>query len=840
MSRLLSLLQQFLICTLIMSYKILAEDDRKIYIVYMGERDMNLDRTSSVDRHINMLQNIIPSNIAQESHLHSFHRSFDGFVVKLTENEAELLRGTEGVVSVFQSKKIKLHTTRSWDFLGFGPTVKRTNLESDIIVGMFDYGVWPESDSFSDKGFGPPPKKWKGTCDIHNFTCNNKIIGAKFYRTDKKFPDPTDHPTPRDYEGHGTHTASIVAGGFVEKASFFGLGEGTAHGGVPSARIAVYKICWSDGCTDADTLAAFDDAIADGVDILSLSLGHSMAHNYFKDSIAIGTFHAMKRGILTSCSAGNDGPWLATVSNFAPWFLSVAASTIDRKFLTTVQLGDKRSFQGVSLDTFDLKKVMYPLIRGGDAPNKKANITQTDSRFCYANSLDAKLVKGKIVLCDGFSDGQGAYEAGAAGVVVIDNLSKDEAFDYSFPGSHIGRADGISIFKYVNSTRKPTATILRSTQAKDEAAPLIASFSSRGPNPITYDILKPDLAAPGANILAAWSLGASPTGVQGDKRVVPYNIISGTSMACPHVTAIAAYVKSFHPHWSPSAIMSALKTTASPMSAKGNRGAEFAYGSGHINPVKVNDPGLVYDAGVEDYTKFLCGIGYNNTKTPDCALDYIPPVVSNGKRVGKIHSDETKEAIELWKNTLLGCVFGAPPNSHKLKALVTTRWKQFGLQSLIQVNNNLFVFKFDTAEGMYEAIENGPLFIDRRPLMLKRWEPNLKLEVGSLQSACKGVGHTKNECRPVATRQVWKEKHNEKDTLEARTIIKEHNEKKNDENVNDDGHNEIENNEIEGNLLNELTNHIAMEEDNNMAITNDSISKLLENEGWEELMLPCK
>ncbi|KAM7270998.1 hypothetical protein ACFE04_030212 [Oxalis oulophora] len=596
-----------------MSYKILAEDDRKIYIVYMGERDMNMNGTSSVDRHINMLQNVIPSNIAQESHLHSFHRSFDGFVVKLTENEAELLRETKGVVSVFRSKKNKLHTTRSWDFLGFGPTVKRTNLESDIIVGMFDYGVWPESDSFSDKGFGPPPRKWKGTCDIHNFTCNNKIVGAKFYKKDKKFTGPTDHPTPRDYEGHGTHTASIVAGGFIDKASFFGLGEGTARGGVPSARIAVYKICWSDGCADEDILAAFDDAIADGVDTISLSAGNSMAVNYFEDAIAIGTFHAMKKGILTLCSAGNEGTQLGTVSNFAPWVLSVAASTIDRKFLTTVQLGDKRSFQGVSLDTYDLKNVMYPLIKGGDAPNKKENKTEKESRFCYANSLDAKLVKGKIVLCDGYSDGQEPHRDGAAGVVIIDNLPKDEAFDYFFPASHIGRADGISIFKYLNSTRKPTATILRSTQAKDASAPYIASFSSRGPNPITSDILKPDLAAPGANILAAWSLGAPPTEAQGDKRVVPYNIISGTSMACPHVTAIAAYVKSFHPHWSPSAIMSALKTTASPMSAKGNKGAEFAFGSGHINPAKVSDPGLVYDARVEDYTKFLCGIGYNTT-----------------------------------------------------------------------------------------------------------------------------------------------------------------------------------------------------------------------------------
>ena len=131
-------------------------------------------------------------------------------------------------------------------------------------------------------------------------------------------------------------------------ASLNGLGLGTARGGVPSARIAVYKVCWSDGCYDADILAAFDDAIADGVDILSVSIGAlsgSPPSDYFSDSIAIGAFHAMKNGILTSASAGNDGPNLATVSNFAPWILTVAASTIDRKFLTNVRLGNKMDFQ---------------------------------------------------------------------------------------------------------------------------------------------------------------------------------------------------------------------------------------------------------------------------------------------------------------------------------------------------------------------------------------------------------------------------------------------------------------------------------------------------------------
>ena len=136
-------------------------------------------------------------------------------------------------------------------------------------------------------------------------------------------------------------------------ASLMGFGLGTARGGVPSARIAVYKICWSDGCHGADVLAAFDDAIADGVDIISISAGSSTPSNYFEDPIAIGAFHAMKNGIRTSTSAGNEGPRFISITNFSPWSLSVAASTIDRKFFTKVKLGDNKVYK--------VSKLAYPL-----------------------------------------------------------------------------------------------------------------------------------------------------------------------------------------------------------------------------------------------------------------------------------------------------------------------------------------------------------------------------------------------------------------------------------------------------------------------------------------------
>ncbi|KAM3698015.1 hypothetical protein ACB098_06G157000 [Castanea mollissima] len=520
------------------------------------------------------------------------------------------MAGMDGVVSVFPNQKKELHTTRSWDFLGLPKQVNRPTTESDVIIGVFDTGIWPESESFNDKGFGPPPSKWKGKCQAStNFTCNNKIIGAKYYHSDRFFENE-DIRSPRDSEGHGTHVASIAAGNLVSKASVKGIGLGTARGGLPSARIAVYKVCWYFGCNDADILAAFDDAIADGVDIISISIGGS-SDNYFTNTIAIGAFHAMRNGILTSTSAGNQGPNLATLTSFAPWSLSVAASTIDRKFFTEVQLGNKKKFEGISINTYDLKNETYPIIYGGDAPNKTTQFSSYGSRYCDENTLDKNLVKGKIVLCDGENYGVGQLSAGAVGTVMRGRRPSSDAFAFPLPAAYLSSEDGANIYLYINSTRTPTTTILKTNDRKDPTAPYIAAFSSRGPNPAAHNILKPDLAAPGVDILAAWSPISPISGVSVDKRAISYNIISGTSMSCPHGSGAAGYIKSFRPTWSPAAIKSALMTTAIPMSPEESFGAEFAYGAGNINPRKSANPGLIYDIDALDYIAFLCGQGYS-------------------------------------------------------------------------------------------------------------------------------------------------------------------------------------------------------------------------------------
>ncbi|KAK4277899.1 hypothetical protein QN277_015821 [Acacia crassicarpa] len=604
-----------LLFSLVFSFLILQAHghDPKIetYIVYMGDHPKEMHVAEL--HHMNMVQKVLGRNFAPEALLHSYKKSFNAFAVRLTQEQAERMAEMDGVISVFQSKTHKPQTTRSWDFIGFPRKVNRSSLESDVIIGVIDYGIWPESDSFNDHGFSSPPKKWKGSCQ--NITCNNKIIGAKYFRVDGSF-GKDDIISPRDSYGHGTHCASTVAGNWVNSAGLFGLGKGTARGGVPSARIAVYKPCWSLGCETADILAAFDEAIFDGVDILSVSLGaQSVVHpDLFQDVFAIGAFHAMKKGILTSTSAGNLGSELSTMTSFAPWSLSVAASTIDRKYSTKVQLGNGRVFEGVSMNTFDLHHKTYPLIYSGDAPNITGGFNSSRSRLCEQNSLDEAKVKGKIVLCDSLPNDLASL-SGAAGFLLAGFFETDAAslFRFPLPFAVLTLTDGISILSYLNFTSNPTVAIYKTNEGKDSLAPYVASFSSRGPNMITPNILKPDIAAPGVDIIAAWPSITPISEVEGDKRLSKFNIISGTSMACPHATAAAAYVKSFHPTWSPAAIKSALMTTATPMSPALNPEAELAYGAGQINPIKAVSPGLVYDISESDYVRFLCGQGYNRT-----------------------------------------------------------------------------------------------------------------------------------------------------------------------------------------------------------------------------------
>ncbi|XP_009126731.2 subtilisin-like protease SBT4.8 [Brassica rapa] len=574
-----------LLCVLVLFLSLVsavADDpqDKQVYIVYMGSLPSGLEY-SPMSHHMSILQEITGESSIDGRLMRSYKRSFNGFAARLSESERERIAEMEGVVSVFRSKKLQIQTTASWDFMGLkeGNNTKRNlAVESDTIIGLIDTGIWPESESFSDKGFGPPPKKWKGVCSGgKNFTCNNKLIGARDY---------TGEGT-RDNQGHGTHTSSTAAGNAVAGASFFGIGNGTARGGVPAARIAAYKVCTSTECGSEAVLSAFDDAIADGVDLISVSLGGDDGEvlRYEEDTIAIGAFHAMVKGILTVNSAGNSGPDPNTVGSVAPWILTVAASTTNREFLTKVVLQNGKTLSGRSVNAFDLKGKNYPLI--------------------YGDYIEGSQVEGKI-LVSGYS------VSSDVAVATIIRDYKDYASISSRPLSALSPDDFEFLVSYVNSTKSSQGTVLKTEADFNQKAPKVASFSSRGPNPIAVDLLKPDITAPGLEILAAYS-PLSPPSLE-DQRRVKYSVLSGTSMSCPHVAGVAAYIKTFHPDWSPSMIQSAIMTTAWSMNASdaGVASTEFAYGAGHVDPIAALNPGLVYELDKADHITFLCGLNYTS------------------------------------------------------------------------------------------------------------------------------------------------------------------------------------------------------------------------------------
>ncbi|KAI3951957.1 hypothetical protein MKW92_043398 [Papaver armeniacum] len=600
------------------------DEQTKTYIVHVSKLDKPSIFSSHLDWYTSALQSL-PPHLSLSSHpreiiMYTYNHATHGFAARLTPSQATYLRSFPGILSILPQRIHQLQTTRTPSFLGLNENSglwPESEYASDIIIGVLDSGIWPESQSFNDSGLSNPvPKKWKGICetapDFPNTSCNKKIIGARIYykgfeaQYKHKLNETTDPKSPRDTTGHGTHTASTAAGSVVKNVSFYEYGVGDAKGMATKARIAIYKVCWSEGCGDADILAAMDQAVADGVDVISMSLGpDNQTVPYDKDPLSIAAFGAVQKGVIVSASAGNSGPGYSTGENVAPWFLTVGASTIDREFPCNVVLGDGRIFTGVSLYS-------------GKPLEKVQLVSSSDigSQYCNAGELNSTQAAGKIVLCDpGDIVPQGIAVKIAGGVGLISSAWENDG-------------DVVDAESPMIPGAKVTFT------------PKVASFSSRGPNHITPEILKPDVIAPGVNILAAWTGAAGPSALEVDKRRVAFNIMSGTSMACPHVSGLAAMLRHAHRKWSPAAIKSALMTTAynsdnagKPITdlATGKVSTPFQHGAGHVNPNKALNPGLVYDIQPNDYVAFLCSIGYSQTQMSlfikdrkvDCSLNKL-------------------------------------------------------------------------------------------------------------------------------------------------------------------------------------------------------------------------
>ncbi|KAL7128522.1 hypothetical protein ABFS83_13G001500 [Erythranthe nasuta] len=622
---------------------------KKSYIVYMGDhsKGMQLDKAllqNRTDSHTEFLGSFLGCKTkAKDAIFYSYRRHINGFAAELEDDEVAAIQQNPLVLSVFPNEERQLQTSHSWEFLsleknGIVPPDSlwtKANFGDDIIIANLDTGVWPESPSFSDEGFGPIPKKWKGGCEddvTSPFPCNRKLIGAKYfnkaYAKGKGIENKTTIDSPRDFDGHGTHTLSTAGGNSVKGASVLGVYNATVKGGSPKSRLASYKVCW-ETCYDADIIKAFDHAIDDGVEVIFVSLG--LPGDYQQNGIMVGSLSAVKHGITVVVAAGNDGPRYGTVTNTAPWVITVAASTVDRDISSYVQLQNGIRLKGKSMSAPLPEKRFYPLISGAEA--RAANGSAHDASLCRIRALDPEKVRGKILVClvgeiKTVVKGKFAAMCGAVGMILCNSRIDDyqpSLNSHVLPTVELGYTQGLAILTYINTTKYSMALI---TSPKAEfgikPAPLMASFSSRGPNTATPEILKPDITAPGVDIMAAYTEGNGPTGLPDDERTTKYLFISGTSMSTPHVAGVVALLKSIHPQWSPSAIRSALMTTAStvdntnkPMLEESSlvEATPFSYGAGHIRPELAVDPGLVYDLSARDYDNFLCATttSYNQT-----------------------------------------------------------------------------------------------------------------------------------------------------------------------------------------------------------------------------------
>ncbi|MBI5353220.1 MAG: S8 family peptidase [Chloroflexi bacterium] len=569
---------------------------------------------------------------------------FNGFSARMTVEQANKLVKAEGVLRVTPDELRSADTSSTPTFLGLtDPRGLWKQLGGvgkageGIVIGIIDTGIWPESMSFSDHqnlkkqwtdGTGlkdklvyKPLAGYTGlTCEL-DVPCNNKLIGAYYYNAGfggdagVTATLPWEYNSARDANGHGTHTASTSGGnnGVVVTGPAMGLAK-TVSGIAPRARIVAYKALWTlaDGTGSGyttDLMDAIDQAIFDGVDVINYSISGSRTN--FLDPVESMFMFAADRGIFVAASAGNSGPTASTVAHPSPWISTVAAGTHNREVFGTADLGGT-TYTGASFLPVNPAAVTAPLIDSMDAG--LAGADPTELALCFSTAwighavLDPAKVAGKIVVCDrGTSDrvdkSLAVFEAGGVGMLLVNVTPNSIVADiHSVPTVHLQNTDRAAV-KAFAATPGAIATINKPTLTFAAPAPFTASFSSRGPLQAgAGDLLKPDLMAPGQDILASVSPDSAADGRE-------FDLYSGTSMSSPHVAGLAALMIDKFPSWSPMMIKSALMTTSGNVldGPATDSSVIFSQGAGHVRPNRATDPGLVFNSDWWDWNAFLCG-----------------------------------------------------------------------------------------------------------------------------------------------------------------------------------------------------------------------------------------
>ena len=629
-------------------------------------------------------QEALLSNVAPDADkIYSYRFGLNGFAARMTATQAEKLGNMPEVLRVWEDEVRPLATNFSPTFLELfdndeglrGPR----GLDGDgIVIGFIDSGIYPEHpaladteqaarpsscqgvwaevtflglwlcrrfDKLPDELVFDPPENWNGTCqageDFDEESCNNKLIGARYFIAGAEANGPIDtgeFRSARDVDGHGTHTATTAAGNKV-KASIFGTEIGSIEGIAPKARVAVYKACWirpgdvRASCNTSDLANAIDAAVADGVDIINYSVGGSTTDITAPDDIAL--MNANKAGVLAVVAGGNDGPNLATVGSPAggPWTLSVAASSRDGETsVEAMQITEPASIAG----KYATKEANFtPPLRDREAIEASLILADDDDDASGTTAdaceplVNGSEIEGNIAFierggCNFDVKISNAEDAGAVAAVIY-SIAGDpivmngDSSLVDIPAVMIGQADGNLILAEIEAEATVTAVLDKGLLLSEpEDGNIMATFSSRGPGPVPT-IIKPDVTAPGINILAGFT---PQTANSMPDETFAY--LSGTSMSVPHVAGVAALLMQAEPDWSPSVIKSAMMTTARQdlvQSDGVSAATPFDYGSGHIVPNDSLDPGLAYDVSDDEYDAFACGT--ESPAIPDTRCDEL-------------------------------------------------------------------------------------------------------------------------------------------------------------------------------------------------------------------------
>ncbi|KZX22093.1 S8 family serine peptidase [Rathayibacter tanaceti] len=435
---------------------------------------------------------------------------------------------------------------RSTDFLGLegenGAWQKLGGIDDagkGIVVGVIDSGIAPENPSFAGPALATSPgaepytdgttvtyAKSDGTSFVGSCSpglpasvqwdgdeCNQKLIGARWFLGDGEkvgSSDNAEYRSPRDADGHGSHTASTAAGNAGVEASVDGYDYGQISGVAPAAKVAAYKVCWNgteagtdddDFCSGSGILAAIDAAVKDGVDVINFSIGGGSATSTLTP-IDEAFLNAASAGVFVAASAGNSGAGASTLDHASPWYTTVAASSVPT-YTATATLGDGQAFVGGSISVHD--DVTGPLVNSADVVRSGAE----NPAICETGTLDPAKVKGKVVTCTAgvtarVSKSAEVERAGGIGMLLLNATPNAlHVDDHSVPSIQIDSQayDAITAYAKTSGARvtlsegNPTGAVI--------PVPQVAGFSSRGPAEADgADVLKPDLTAPGVAILA--------------------------------------------------------------------------------------------------------------------------------------------------------------------------------------------------------------------------------------------------------------------------------------------------------------------------------------------------